>query len=955
MLLLIVQNNYSYNQTIDNKQTRFRERPTLAIKGITNYIEISPIDIFNDNEFEDYPFIEGEGTLTEPYIIDGYNITTDTQILIRIENTRKHFLINGCILDCQYTGHNAISLDNVTNGRIENNTLKNTNGIFLNYASNINIENNTILNSDYPIRLQYCNNTEILENIIDDCDAAVYAPPGSNYNIIKDNTISNAEVGFFFGSDGTYFINNTIYDCIEGIDILGGKNNTLINNTVYNCVGGPTSQSVFFDTAITLSYSANNNTLISNTVFNCSHYGISLNESSYNTLTGNMLYNISSSSLLQINSDYNLLADNTIHNCYEGIIQVNASHNILTGNIVYDIPDDLSIYLTGGHNNTYSSNTIDNCYYGIYLEPEESGVLARNCTIAGNTISNCTEEGIYLEDTNNIIVTGNTISNTIDGIVVGGSNDCTFLDNTIFNCSDDGIEMTSAHDHIFSNNTIYNGTQYGIEMLSSNGNSFTNNVFHDWYGGIYLWGSYFNNYTGNVIFNSTNVGIALAAAHNNTLWGNTIYDCTYGTTIAQSSNNSITYNNIFNNSLAFAIGSPPAENNTINWNNFVNNGVTAQAGDDEDNPDKNDVSFNYWDDWTSPDVLEPFGIVDDPYILLGSAVNTDPSPLVTPILPIINIQSPISQDYGTDTITVMLTGSPTIRHYRYYIEGVDSQNQTWFTGVIRTLPDGPYTLHAYGSDLLGHTVQDSVSFTIDAYLPTVTIASPVNTTYAHTDVPLTYTTSYETAMDIYLNGMVNTTAVPSGSVVSDFPGAPAIPDGSYNITIVVEDHAGNRVMDSIFFTIDTTPPNIIIVSPTATTYTTQTITLTLSSDDAVSYWYSIDDGSNQSWPDSVPALIPEGTHTIHAYGNDSVGNIGYASVTFTIEIPSETSVPVSSSVPTSTSATTPTTTTTPILETTPETSTTSSSEAASGTFPGIFTILVVFTALGVIIRRHKKL
>ena len=164
-------------------------------------------------------------------------------------------------------------------------------------------------------------------------------------------------------------------------------------------------------------------------------------------------------------------------------------------------------------------------------------------------------------------------------------------------------------------------------------------------------------------------------------------------------------------------------------------------------------------------------------------------------------------------------------------------------------------------------------------------------------------------------------------------------------------------MDSIFFTIDTTPPTIIIVSPIATTYTTQTITLTLSSDDAVYYWYSIDDGPNQSWPDSAPALIPEGTHTIHVYGNDSVGNIGYANVTFTIEIPIETSIPVSSSVPTSTQATTPTTVTTPMLETTPETSTThttTSSKAASGASPGIFTILVFFATLVVIIRRNRK-
>ena len=65
------------------------------------------------------------------------------------------------------------------------------------------------------------------------------------------------------------------------------------------------------------------------------------------------------------------------------------------------------------------------------------------------------------------------------------------------------------------------------------------------------------------------------------------------------------------------------------------------------------------------------------------------------------------------------------------------------------------------------------------------------------------------------NSVFNNTAVPSGSVVSDFPDVLGIPDGSYNLTIVAMDLAGNIAKETLFFTLDTTPPTITIVSPTA--------------------------------------------------------------------------------------------------------------------------------------------
>ncbi|GAG22909.1 unnamed protein product, partial [marine sediment metagenome] len=260
--------------------------------------------------------------------------------------------------------------------------------------------------------------------------------------------------------------------------------------------------------------------------------------------------------------------------------------------------------------------------------------------------------------------------------------------------------------------------------------------------------------SGNIIFNCSSRSIALYYSSNNTLTFNTVYNGTdVGIYLYRSENNNISYNIIYNNTdygLSIAHDGGFSDNNIVTWNNFVGNNLgypsrTSQAYT-EYHLTMNNISSNYWSDWSG----------SGNYPIDGTANNEDPFPLGDPVLPTVTILTPIVQEYDIDTITVMLSGTPTVLHYQYYIAGFDEVNQTWTASVDRTLSDGSYTLYAYGSDLIGNTVHDSVTFTIDAYLPTVAITSPTNTTYTHTGVPLIYTVSYGAAT-IYLNGMENTT------------------------------------------------------------------------------------------------------------------------------------------------------------------------------------------------------
>jgi hypothetical protein len=84
--------------------------------------------------------------------------------------------------------------------------------------------------------------------------------------------------------------------------------------------------------------------------------------------------------------------------------------------------------------------------------------------------------------------------------------------------------------------------------------------------------------------------------------------------------------------------------------------------------------------------------------------------------PTVHIDSPLSQTYTTNTVTVSLSGNAD--QFWYYIESVDSQNQSWTASIDRTLEDGAHVVHAYGNNSFGRILHVYLAFTIDTTLDT---------------------------------------------------------------------------------------------------------------------------------------------------------------------------------------------------------------------------------------------
>ncbi|MFX0124116.1 MAG: right-handed parallel beta-helix repeat-containing protein [Candidatus Hodarchaeota archaeon] len=490
-------------------------------------------------------------------------------------------------------------------------------------------------------------------------------------------------------------------------------------------------------------------------------------------------------------------------------------------------------------------------------------------------MDNCSKNGLSLMYPNYYnTLSYNTISNCSDnGIALGGSNHSTLFSNLISQCSDNGIYLSDSNHNTLSSNMIYNCSIIGIHLASYNHyNTLSSNMISNCSNdGIYLYSlSEDNILSYNTISHCSDNGIELAASDYNTLSYNTISNCSdNGIELAASDYNSLSYNTIYNNSnYGFYFGPQDFSNeNMANWNNFLDNNVggTSQA---YDTGTANNIGYNHWDEWLSPDI-EPDGIVDLPYSIDGDAINTDPSPLTTPKPPLVNIVTPFDQGYSTDTITVILSGNAI--QYWYYIEGEDTENQTWRAMEERTLNDGTYTLHAYGK-ILNTISLVSVVFTIDTTPPTFNIVSPTSITYTMGTIIVDLSGDTDVAYYWYfIEGFSVDNKLWTQNIDE------TLDDGAYILHAYANDTTGNTAYVSVAFKIDTVAPTITLESPP---HDTVHNSWTIIKVDVVDVFldtvlYNWDGITNKTWNQDYEywTLLPseETQHNLYVYANDRLG------------------------------------------------------------------------------------
>ncbi|MFW6286124.1 MAG: glycine-rich domain-containing protein [Nanoarchaeota archaeon] len=168
----------------------------------------------------------------------------------------------------------------------------------------------------------------------------------------------------------------------------------------------------------------------------------------------------------------------------------------------------------------------------------------------------------------------------------------------------------------------------------------------------------------------------------------------------------------------------------------------------------------------------------------------------------------------------------------------------------------------------------------DNITPNIEIISPKNKTYNNSKTQLlniSATDNIETDKIWYNWNGTNITYTNPINITFN--------DGIHTLTAWTNDTAGNINTTNITFTIDTTKPNINVISPTNQIYNKSKILLNISATDNIEtdkIWYNWN-GTNITYTNPINITFDDGIHTLTAWTNDTARNINTTNITFIID------------------------------------------------------------------------
>jgi len=312
---------------------------------------------------------------------------------------------------------------------------------------------------------------------------------------------------------------------------------------------------------------------------------------------------VTATSTMEISSDFVFTTD-----IYETTIIVTADNIVIDGN---------------GHTLQGSGSGS-----GFFLNGR-SGVTIKNLIIKGWNV------GIFLYDSSDNVIDGNTFIDNWKGVDIEGHSSSNIINGNIFvDNAFVGIFLSTASNNLLSGNTITNNYHGVLLQVNSNKNTIIENIFKNNFYGFYLY----------------------ASSNNNIICGNTLIKNENGIRLYDSSGNLIYHNNIIDN--------------------------TEQAYDD--NPSENYwhhpdlLEGNYWSDYPGFDD----GSGSDKHAIAGDGIGDthipwpsqdyDYYPLMAPWMPFPRIITAIVE-IDPDTLNLKSNGK-WITVYIELPEGYDVSN-----------------------------------------------------------------------------------------------------------------------------------------------------------------------------------------------------------------------------------------------------------------------------------------
>ncbi|MHA2251039.1 MAG: NosD domain-containing protein [Candidatus Kariarchaeaceae archaeon] len=536
--------------------------------ALPRYYGHAPIYIEGDDDFRSQALLgfPGSGESDDPFRIEGFSFLPDPNVnsLITIIDTTVYFQISDNYLNGFWNMEKAIYLQNVGNGIIANNIIRNNVfGIDVINIYDCTVANNEIYdNAHDAIRMWYSEKITFDSNVIYNTGASGFSiNTATDINVI-DNTLFNNQYGMH-----TYLFD---YSFISGNGFFG---NFEVGLNLWECMNNEISNNVFFYqgfASIGLYYSESN-TFSDNTVCG-SGFGVLLETSQNNNITNNEIFETDIGIFLNNKAGNNRCKDNILWANNQGICISNDPSSVL------ELWPDQYIFATDSDSikwqatwiewlpEIYPINEVHDYLLQVYLTVDGVPVEVSFSEVYFNGEQWCFDI-TYLSDplsvgehefASQFVLAGEIIGTPIAHVNVMPTPPVhnIIFRNTLFD-NNNGILLQNANDNFVGGNTLTNNFGEGIGVYGSCNNRIVWNhiessglkgimVTHDFGWDIT---SEFNTIANNTIFGGAEDGISLEWVHNNVIednkisWNNWAGVRLYGT----SSNNDILDNSIHNN------------------------------------------------------------------------------------------------------------------------------------------------------------------------------------------------------------------------------------------------------------------------------------------------------------------------------------------------------------------------------------------------------------------------
>jgi len=260
--------------------------------------------------------------------------------------------------------------------------------------------------------------------------------------------------------------------------------------------------------------------------------------------------------------------------------------------------------------------------------------------------------------------------------------------------------------------------------------------------------------------------------------------------------------------------------------------------------------------------------------------------------PTLTINSPTTNSFTTNTgldITYTVISSTLDSCWYSTDSGITNNTLTDCANITSvTWEEGEHNVTIYSNDTFGESTS-TVTFTVDTISPTITIEYPTDDYYTtNTGLNVNYS-AVDTNLDScwYSNDsfLSNTTLASCANITSV-----TWSEGQHNVTLWINDSAGNSNSDSVSFIVDTINPSLTISSPSNNTFSADTglnLNYTATDTNLESCWYANDSMTSNTTLASCANITTitwsEQQHEVYLWVNDSAGNKNQTDVTFTID------------------------------------------------------------------------